>query len=163
MMPRIFAFAQLWRWTLTFSWLLILPLRITKKGRYKSDLFRYWSGQWDWLCRCVLVRQFASPAYSSLPLVLVGPTTSTLATKKIIPKVAVMGILSRYFYGYWYVFAHRRHYQLWYRFQYILDFCTLYIWQLDQVLLCFFTDRKGISHIKHFYAGFYLVMSETFL
>ena len=56
-----------------------------------------------------------------------GPTTSTLATKKIIPKVAVMGILSRYFYGYWYVFAHYRHYQLWYRFQYILDLDTLYI------------------------------------
>ena len=82
-----------------------------------------------------------------------GPTTSTLATKKIIPKVAVMGILSRYFYGYWYVFAHRRHYQLWYRFQYILDFCTIYIWQLDPVLLYSFVEGKDISYIKHFCAG----------
>ena len=145
----------------TFSWLLIPPLRITKKGYLSVTFFYYWSGQWDWRCRCVLARLSASPAYFRPPLGLVGPTfswrlipslritkkglpfgnllllleramgfgptTSTLATKKIIPKVAVMGILSRYFYGYWYVFAHRRHYQLWYRFQYILDFCTLYI------------------------------------
>ena len=82
-----------------------------------------------------------------------GPTTSTLAIKKIIPNVAVMGILSRYFYGYWYVFAHRRHYQLWYRFQYILDLDTLYIWQLHPVLLCFFTEGKDISYIKRFDAG----------
>ena len=123
-----------------FSWLLFPPLRITKKGYLSVTFFYYWSGQWD-----------------------SDPRHQPWQPKKINSKVAVMGILSRYFYGYWYVFAHRRHYQLWYRFQYILDFCTLYIWQLDPVLLCFFTDRKGISHIKHFYAGFYLVMSETFL
>ena len=96
---------------------------------------------------------YASPAYFRPPLVLVGPTTSTFVTPKINPKVSVMGILSRYFYGYWYVFAHRRHYQLWYRFQYILDLDTLYIWQLHPVLLCFFTEGKDISYIKRFDAG----------
>ena len=100
-----------------------------KKGYLSVTFFYYWSGQWDWRCRCVLARLSASPAYFRPPLGLVGPTfswllipslritkkglpfgnllllleramgfgptTSTLATKKINPNVAVMGILLR--------------------------------------------------------------------
>ncbi len=83
----------------TFSWLLIPPLRITKKGYLSVTFFYYWSGQWDWRCRCVLARLSASPAYFRPPLVLVGPTFSWLLIPPL--RITKKGYLSVTFFYYW--------------------------------------------------------------
>ena len=70
-----------------------------KKGYLSVTFFYYWSGQWDWRCRCVLARLSASPAYFRPPLVLVGPTFSWFLIPPL--RITKKGYLSVTFFYYW--------------------------------------------------------------
>ena len=84
----------------TFSWLLIPPLRITKKGYLSVTFFYYWSGQWDWRCRCVLARfhfvgVLSSASRPCRPHFFVAPHPATPNNKKRLPFGNLLLLLER--------------------------------------------------------------------
>ena len=71
-----------------------------KKGYLSVTFFHYWSGQWDWRCRCVLARFHLIGVLSSAsrpcrPHFFVAPHPATPNNKKRLPFGNLLLLLER--------------------------------------------------------------------